>query len=66
MPSQARAHFWFEIIRLNSNTAPLEGPNILMSFFNADIFLYPATAEVNTRQNLKSQPMGHENEYYTY
>ena len=43
---------------------PLEGPDILMSFlFNADIFLYPATEGVNTRQNLKSEPMGPENEY---
>ena len=34
-----------------------------MSFFNAEISRHPATGEVNTRQNLKSQPMDHENEY---
>ena len=30
-----------------------------MSFFNYDISRYTATGEVNTRQNLKSQPMSH-------
>ena len=30
-----------------------------MSFFNADISRYTAAGEVNMRQNLKSQPIGH-------
>ena len=29
-----------------------------MSFLNADISRYTATGEIDTRQNLKSQPMG--------
>ena len=61
--SQAFAHFRFEIIRCNSNTTPREDPNILMSFFTADMSRYPATGEVNTWRNLKSKHMGHENEY---
>ena len=30
-----------------------------MSFFNADISRYTAAGEVNMRQNLKRQPIGH-------
>ena len=36
VPAKHFAHF--EIIRRNSNMTPFEGPNILMIFFNADIF----------------------------
>ena len=30
-----------------------------MNFFNADISRYTAAGEVNMRQNLKRQPIGH-------
>ena len=51
---QAFAHLLFEIIRRGSNTTPLEGPNILISFLNAGISRYPASGEENKRYNLKA------------
>ena len=38
----------------DSNMTPREGPNILISFLNADISRYPALGEVSTRQNPKA------------
>ena len=49
--------FLFEVIRRNSSTTPPEGPNILLSFFNADISRCTATGEVDRLKNLKSQPL---------
>ena len=52
-------HFLFEIIRPNSSTTPLEGPNIFRIFFDADFSRYTETREINKRQNLQSQPLGY-------